>query len=220
MRFSNPLKALAPCLALLAQVQAMTQDMINSQVRLAYVGDSAMRVSWNTFQHEPKPTVYYGIFPEALVFRASSDVSVTYNTSLTYNNHVTIRGLLPDTTYYYLPAHLLQDDSTCPPYSFRTSRPAGDGTPYSAAVLVDLGTMGPQGLTTSAGQTVPAQTILKPGEKNTMQSLEKALNQYDFMLHRASKFALLPPPADYKLRLTTAYSWRFRLRRLMAAGRG
>lgn len=177
-------KAIASVLAFGVQVQAMTEDMINSQVRLAYVKDTGMRVSWNTFTKESTPTVHYGRSPDELCYSASSDDSVTYDTSLTYNNHVTLTGLKPDTVYYYLPRHLLADNSTTPPYSFRTSRPAGDGKSYSTAVIIDLGTMGPKGLTTSAGQSVSPNNILRPGENNTMQSMEKLLDTFDFILHR------------------------------------
>lgn len=190
------LLAIAP-LTLLSPVQAGRDDMINSQVRLAYVGDSGMRVSWNTFDRLDNPTVHYGPEPHNLCFQASSSESVTYNTSLTYNNHVTIDGLKPGTQYYYLPSHLLRDNATTPPYSFRTSRSAGDMTPYSAAVIIDMGTMGPRGLTTSAGQTVSPNNILKPGEQNTVESLEKALDTFDFMLHR--KFRICPLPSSFTM---------------------
>lgn len=184
MRLTTQWAAIAGLAGLLQEAQALTNDTINSQVRVAYATDRGMRVSWNTFDKVSRPVVHYGRSPHHLCNRASSDVSVTYPTSLTYNNHVTIKGLKPDTTYYYLPSHLLHDNSTTAPYSFRTSRSAGDGTPYSVAVIIDLGTMGPKGLTTSAGQTVNPNNILKPGENNTMQSLEKLLPTYDFMLHR------------------------------------
>lgn len=175
---------MVPLLALMAQIQAMTNDMINSQVRIAYLGDTGMRVSWNTFSKQSNPTVHYGRSPGGLCHRASSDVSVTYNTSLTYNNHVNLTGLRPDTVYYYMPSHLLDDNTTHAPYSFRTSRRAGDGTPYSVAVIIDIGTMGPKGLTTSGGQTVSPNNILKPGDNNTIQSLEAVVNDFDFVLHR------------------------------------
>lgn len=184
MRFLSYGMATMPFLALVAQVQSMTNDTINSQVRIAYLKDTGMRVSWNTFHQERNPTVHYGLAPNILCERASSNVSVTYNTSLTYNNHVTITGLQPDTVYYYLPSHLLRDNSTTPPFSFRTSRSAGDGQPYSAAVIIDMGTMGPKGLTTSAGQTVSPNNILKPGDNNTIQSLEAVIDEFDFILHR------------------------------------
>jgi hypothetical protein len=80
----------------------------------------------------------------------------------------------------------LKDNTTTLPYTFRTSRPAGDGTPYSVAVVVDLGTMGSQGLTTSAGKGVSSNNILAKGENNTIQSLASALDSFEFLWHRKS----------------------------------
>ncbi|ODQ76018.1 hypothetical protein LIPSTDRAFT_1422 [Lipomyces starkeyi NRRL Y-11557] len=173
--------ALGAVATLLSAVSAATNNTINSQIRLAYAGDNGMYVSWNTFEQLSNPTVHYGLSPHALNKHAFSNLSVTYATSLTYNNHVKLTGLKPDTTYYYLPEHLLHEDATA--YSFTTSRPAGDGTPYSIAVVVDLGTMGPQGLTTYAASTTSKNNILKPGEMNTIDSLTKVIDAFDFVWH-------------------------------------
>src|ERR1700751_3762480 len=68
------------------------------QVRLAYAGFTGVVIRWDNYSKLPKPSVKYGIIPFfPLPFTASSDVSVTYPTSLTYNNHVKITGLLPNT---------------------------------------------------------------------------------------------------------------------------
>ena len=111
------------------------------QMRLAYQGPNSMKVcseaiccqrevvltnnliivSWNTFTQLTNPTVNYGLTPDALTQTASSSVSVTYQSSLTWNNHVNITGLLPFTTYYYLP----ENSNTTTPYSFTTARAAG-----------------------------------------------------------------------------------------------
>jgi hypothetical protein len=122
---------------------------------------------------------------------ASSDVSITYDTSLTYNNHVKITGLTPDTMYYYLPVPMIESPTNgevAGPFTFKTSKVAGDSTPYSIAVVVDMGTMGPEGLTTSAGKGVSPNNILKPGEINTIRSLSAAVDQFEFLWHRASRF--------------------------------
>lgn len=115
-----------------------SNDTTPMQLRLAYAGPTGMVVSWNTFAQLVGPTVYYGNSPGQLNQRATSNVSVTYPTSTTYNNHVKITGLEPDTTYYYLP----QTSNSTTPLSFKTTRPVGDTTPYTIAVVVDLGTMG------------------------------------------------------------------------------
>lgn len=170
--------------ALVAPAWALTNSTVNSQLRLAYAGDTGMTVSWNTFSKLERPTVLYGRYPWDMNRWASSDVSVTYNTSLTYNNHVRITGLEPDTVYYYLPISLWEEDPSTKPFTFRTSRPAGDHTPYSIAVVIDMGTMGPMGLTTSAGTGVSPNTILGPNDNNTIQSLTAVADDFDFILHR------------------------------------
>ena len=148
------------------------------QVRLAYAGSTGMHVSWNTYGKLDNPTVHWGTTSDNLCNSASSSVSVTYETSSTYNNHVKITGLKPDTMYYYLPQY---SSNTTTPYSFRTSRITGDHTPFLAAVVVDLGTMGGYGLTTHVGDG--AANPLKKGEKNTIQSLGETLSDWDFLWH-------------------------------------
>lgn len=174
-------------LVLLVPILAATNGTINSQVRLAYASDTGMYISWNTFSHLEKPTVKYGLSRNKLDQIASSNISVTYPTSLTYNNHVKVTGLEPDTRYYYSPVGLLKDNSTDLPYTFKTSRQVGDATPYSVAVVVDLGTMGPQGLTTTAGAKVAKTNVLGPNDNNTIQSLTAVLDSYEFLWHRMLK---------------------------------
>ncbi|KAE8421091.1 Metallo-dependent phosphatase-like protein [Aspergillus pseudocaelatus] len=147
------------------------------QLRLAYAGENGMMVSWNTYSQLAKPTVRYGRKPNNLDREASSEVSVTYETSLTYNNHVPLLDLEPGTVYYYLPQH----SNATKPYSFMTSRRRGDQTPYSVAVAIDMGVMGPQGLTTHVGKG--ADHPLKPGDNNTMQSLQAQGANTDFLWH-------------------------------------
>lgn len=147
------------------------------QLRLAYAGDTGMVVSWNTFSQLSRPTVRYGLSLHDLRETAWSTVSVTYPTSTTYNNHVQLKDLKPDTLYYYQP----EFSNSTTPYTFRTSRPAGDDTPYSIAVVVDLGTMGPDGLTTHVGKG--AANPLRVNEINTIQSLSQFKSGYDFLWH-------------------------------------
>jgi hypothetical protein len=146
----------------------------HSQVHLAYAGDTGMYVSWNTFKKLRNPTVIYGLSPRSMNKYATSDVSVTYPTSLTYNNHVKITGLKPDTTYYYVPIGVHEDGT-----------PSEDKTtslPYT--VVIDLGTMGPLGLTTKAGNGVASTNVLGPKDNNTIQSLAAVKDSYDFLWHR------------------------------------
>ena len=157
-------------------------DVLPRQLRLAYAGEKGMMVSWNTYSQLTKPTVRYGRKPNQLDQEASSDVSVTYETSLTYNNHVPLLDLEPGTVYYYLPEH----SNATEPYSFMASRPVGDQTPYSVAVAIDMGVMGPEGLTTHVGKG--AGHPLKPGDNNTMQSLQEQGASTDFLWHRMFSF--------------------------------
>ncbi|TVY84030.1 Acid phosphatase [Lachnellula suecica] len=148
------------------------------QMRVAYAGPSAMMVSWNTFSQLPNPTVMYGTSPGSLTQTASSSVSVTYATSLTYNNHVNITGLQPFTTYYYLP----QYSNTTTPYTFTTSRPAGDMTPYTVGVVVDLGTMGALGLSSTTGSN-GGTSPLAVNEQTTIASIAEQIDSFEFMVH-------------------------------------
>ena len=184
MRFSNGVNAIVALVALAVPTHALNYNVsLNSQTHLAYAGPDGMMVSWNTYNQIAQPTVKYGLDPNNLEFEAWSTVSVTYNTSLTYNNHVKLTGLLPYTTYWYMPTTLMAS-GPAGPFSFRTSRPAGDKTPYSIAVVVDMGTMGPEGLSTTAGTGISPNNILKPGETNTIQSITSVLDDVDFLLHR------------------------------------
>lgn len=182
--------SLAAFLCLLLRFShAATNATINSQLRLAYASDTGMYISWNTFEKLENPTIHYGLAPTELNMTASSNESITYATSLTYNNHVKITNLKPATTYYYLPEHLLHMNSSYA-YNFTTGRSVGAEHEFSVAVVVDMGTMGSEGLTTTAGQGVSPNNTLKPGEINTVQSLEHHRDSYDFVWHRKNSNSL------------------------------
>lgn len=168
----------AALLCIVPAVAGAGNDTVPMQLRLAYAGVDGMMVSWNTYSKLSKPTVHFGLVPQLLGRTASSDVSVTYETSTTYNNHVLLRGLAPDTTYYYQP----QNSNSSTPYSFKTSRVSGDQTPYSVAVAIDMGVMGPDGLTYTTGNG--GGHPLKPGDNNTLQSLQAQGADTDFLWHR------------------------------------
>ncbi|KAK9384810.1 Metallo-dependent phosphatase-like protein [Lipomyces mesembrius] len=92
------------------------------------------------------PTVYYGEDVWDLS-SAAMGISITYSSSLTWTNHVKITiGLKPDTTYYYIVSNTnCYNCSELAPYTFTTARVAGDFTPYTAAIVIDMGVMGPYG---------------------------------------------------------------------------
>lgn len=152
------------------------------QIRLAYHGADGMTVSWNTFEKATKPQVKWGLAKDNLANTSTSNISMTYPTSTTYNNHVLVDGLRPDTTYYYLPSPLPQGDHG-EPYTFTTARSIGDARSFAVAIAIDLGTMGRLGLTDSAGKGVDKEKILEPGEKNTIDSLAQTKSSYDFIWH-------------------------------------
>ena len=144
------------------------------QIRMSFQGPTAMMVSWNTFGKQNQPTVHYGTTANNLNKLATSDVSVTYSTSLTYNNHVNITNLEADTKYYYLP----RGSNATKPFTFRTAKPAGNMKTFTAAIVVDMGTFGPLGLSqTSQG------IALQPGEHTTIQSISNELHDFDFVHH-------------------------------------
>jgi hypothetical protein len=158
---------------------AIKRDICNAnldpiQIRLAYAGEGGMAISWNTLQQMNNPTVHYGLRGN-LDHSASSTISTTYQTSSTWNNHVTISGLLPDTRYDYK----IECDNRA--YSFITPRTVGKGTSYKFAMVGDMGTFGPDGLSTTVG--TGAANPLSPGEQTTINSLHSMKPDYDFIWH-------------------------------------
>lgn len=158
-------------------------ETVPMQTHLAYSGDSGMTVSWNTYSKVHFPSVRYGNHPNALYHEAVSDISVTYPTSSTFNNHVKITGLKPDTLYYYQP----RCGKSSQIYTMKTARPVGDHLPFSIAVGGDMGLMGPDGLTTSTGPN-GGNAPLAPGDNNTIQSLQSMKSEWEFFWHRESSF--------------------------------
>jgi len=180
MSFIVPVLAAAAGLAVpvaAAQPPVCNGNTFPTQIRLAYAGHGGMSVSWNTKEKLPNPTVLFGKDPKNLNRQASSSISVTYTTSSTYNNHVIINGLQPDETWYYMP----QCGNKA--MTFSTAPNPGKKDEFSFAMIGDMGTFGPLGLSTSA----PATTNpLKPGEQTTIQSLMAAKGRYKFVYHGKS----------------------------------
>ncbi len=194
--FSAAAWAVAALLPLSVAASINETAVMPMQIRLAYAGPTAMYVSWNTYSQISHPTVRFGRFSWALDRTASSDVSVTYPTSTTYNNHVKITGLEPGTKYYYLPEY----SNTTIPYSFTTSRVAGDQTPFTVAYVADLGLIGPDGLSTTVG--VGAANPLGPHDHTTIQILEQNMPLFDFLWHCKFYFKLSQHVLIY-----TSFSW-------------
>lgn len=175
MRFSLAAAAVATLATGTFAADVCNNNTNPIQIRLAYAGDKSMSVSWNTKQKLTKPTVFYGDGKLDKSASSSSAESVTYATSSTFNNHVTITGLKSDTRYSYMPqcGHRA--------YSFTTPRSIGKGDKMKFAMVGDLGTMGPDGLSETVG--TGAGNPLKPGEQNTIDSLHSLKDKYDFVWH-------------------------------------
>jgi acid phosphatase type 7 len=171
------LASTASCGAIVQKRDSCTSDVEPSQVRLAYHGDRGMSVSWNTNSKLAKPSVGFGTTMD-LGGVVTSHSSFTYPTSSTYNNHVTITGLQPNTRYHYQP---YCSDRI---YSFTTARTAGDGHDFKFAMVGDMGTMGPDGLSTTVGKG--AANPLKPGDKTSIDSLHDLKESFDFVWHGKS----------------------------------
>jgi len=167
----------ASCAAGVQRRDSCTADVEATQVRLAYHGDRGMSISWNTNAKLDKPSVAFGTTMQ-LGGVVTSDQSFTYPTSSTYNNHVVITGLQPNTRYHYQP---YCSDRI---YSFTTARTAGDGHDFKFAMVGDMGTMGPDGLSTTVGKG--AANPLKPGDKTSIDSLHELKESFDFVFHGQS----------------------------------
>ncbi|KAH7884196.1 Metallo-dependent phosphatase-like protein [Phlebopus sp. FC_14] len=156
------------------------------QQRLAYAGPNGMTVSWSTYAQLDNPQVWYGESPFSLPNVATGE-STTYPTSRVYDNHVRLTGLKPNTKYWYRTSY--QNCAGCayrPTDTFTTARAAGDETPFTVAVVVDLGLMGADGLSTAVGPlggSSAAANPLGPHDLNTIQSLLEYKDTYEFIAH-------------------------------------
>jgi acid phosphatase type 7 len=151
-----------------------TKDIEPFQVRLSYFNATSMGVSWNTNASLSNPTVYFGT-GSTLDQSASSSISVTYPSSSTWSNHVVITGLTPNTRYHYEPSCGHRG------FSFTTAREVGDGHSFKFAMVGDMGTFGPDGLSTTVG--TGAKNPLKPGDTTTVDALHNAKTGFDFLWH-------------------------------------
>lgn len=145
-----------------------------SQQRIAFAGDGGIAVSWNTYEQIENPVVKYGTSPNSLTQTASSDISQTYRTSTTWSNHVKLSGLSPSTTYYYS----VSNSDASQVYSFTTPPEKYDQEGFTFAMVVDLGTMGPLGL---SDVTDSGSGALLPGERNTIQALKDNIEEFKFV---------------------------------------
>lgn len=147
------------------------------QKRVSFHGPTSVSVAWNTYQKTLKPCVKYGTNAKALTSQACSSSSITYATSRTWSNLVTINGLKPATTYYY---EVVSTNSTVA--QFMSPRQAGDKTPFSMVTLADLGIYGEDGYTGKRKREEIPQ--VQPAlNHTTIGSLAKRINDYEFIVH-------------------------------------
>lgn len=152
------------------------------QQRLAIVNSTSMAVSWNTYRPLAEDAVvHYGLDPMNLDRIATSE-QTTFETSRTWSHHAVLTGLQPKTEYHYRVAYTnCFACNTLPTYTFTTPREAGDDSAYSVAIVADMGLMGPDGLSDTAGEG--ASGALGSNETNTIQSLVQSLDAYEHIIH-------------------------------------
>lgn len=137
----------------------------------------AMSVAWNTYEQLSNPCVQYGTSSSNLTQEACSTNSITYTTSRTWANSVTLTGLAPATTYYY---KIVSTNSTVE--QFLSPRKAGDTTPFSMSIVVDLGVYGTDGYTESSKRA--ATPAVEPQLAHaTIGRLADNFNNYELVLH-------------------------------------
>ncbi|KAI2620166.1 putative acid phosphatase [Hypomontagnella submonticulosa] len=175
------LPVLASCVLAAASYPAIPSDKTTPvQQRLAINGPNSISIGWNTYQKLTKPCVQYGTSSNALTSEVCSTSSVTYPTSRTYSNAVTLTGLSPATTYYY---KIVSTNSTVD--HFFSPRVAGDTTPFSMNAVIDMGVYGADGYTiqmdVSKRDTIP--TIDPSLNHTTINQLANTVDDYEFIVH-------------------------------------
>ncbi|KAF1967975.1 Metallo-dependent phosphatase [Bimuria novae-zelandiae CBS 107.79] len=150
------------------------------QQRLAVKGPNSVSVGWNTYQKLDQPCVQYGTSNNSLTSKQCSTSSVTYPTSRTYANAVTLTGLTPATTYYY---KIVSTNSSVE--HFLSPRVPGDRTPFSVNAIIDLGVYGADGFTIEGDQTkrdiIPQ---IDPSlNHTTIDRLARTVDDYEFIIH-------------------------------------
>lgn len=79
------------------------------QQRISLKGATGISVAWNTYEKLTKPCVQYGLTAGHLNTTVCSTTSVTYPSSRTWSNLVSLSGLKPATKYCMSPSFLHGD---------------------------------------------------------------------------------------------------------------
>ncbi|KAK7736983.1 hypothetical protein SLS53_006738 [Cytospora paraplurivora] len=150
------------------------------QTRLAISGANSVSVGWNTYEELEQPCVKYGTESDSLDLESCSNISVTYNTSRTWSNTVILSNLTAGSTYYY---QIVSTNSTVE--SFLSPRAAGDKTPFTTSVVIDLGVYGVDGFTIEGEKSkrdmIP--TVDPSLNHTTIGRLADNFNDYEWVLH-------------------------------------
>lgn len=141
----------------------------------------AVSIGWNTYQELEEACVEYRTSSDALTERAcSSSAAITYATSRTHFNTVTLADLTPASTYYY---KIVSGNSSME--HFFSPRVSGDPTPFALNAVPDLGVYGVDGYTIKMDQT-KRDTIpeIEPSlNHTTIGRLATTVNDYELIVH-------------------------------------
>ncbi|KAF1952426.1 Metallo-dependent phosphatase [Byssothecium circinans] len=172
---------LIACALAAASYPAIPQDRTTPvQQRLAVKGQNAVSVGWNTYQKLDQACVQYGTSSNALNSQTCSTSSITYPTSRTYSNTVTLTGLTPATTYFY---KIVSTNSSVE--HFLSPRVPGDKTPFAMNAVIDMGVYGADGYTIE-GDNTKRDTIpqVDPSlNHTTIHRLAQTVDDYEFVIH-------------------------------------
>ncbi|KAI0527987.1 Metallo-dependent phosphatase-like protein [Xylaria bambusicola] len=151
-----------------------------TQLRISIKDSNSVAIGWNTYQRLSNPCVQYGTSSNNLGLLACSDISITYPTSRTWGNTVTLTNLTPGTTYYY---KITSTNSTVE--HFLSPRSAGDTGAFSFNAVIDLGVYGADGYTIKQNKakrdTIPQ---IDPSlNHTTIGRLANTINDYEFVVH-------------------------------------
>ncbi|KAI1337957.1 Metallo-dependent phosphatase-like protein [Xylariaceae sp. FL0016] len=164
-----------------ASYPPIPQDLTTPvQQRIAVDGPNSVSVAWNTYKKLVRPCVEYGTSKLALNSQACSTSSLTYPTSRTWANEVSLPNLTPATTYYY---RIVSTNSSVD--HFFSPRVAGDQTPFTMNAVIDMGVYGVDGYTIKMDQT-KRDTIpsIDPSlSHTTIGRLATTVDDYELIVH-------------------------------------
>lgn len=172
---------LIACVAAGASFPPIPEDLTTPfQQRIAVNGANSISVGWNTYGPIDLACVQYGTASDNLTLKACSNSSLTYPSSRTYSNVVSLGDLTPSTTYYY---KIVSTNSVIE--HFVSPRTVGDTSAFAMAVVIDLGVYGKDGFTIEMDQTkrdiIP--TIQPSLNHTTIGRLASNIDDYELVIH-------------------------------------